>query len=200
MPLKGNISSSQVKLLLVNGKSESGFGAGALTYARQLAREMIGAVEPDFMTYDMERGIETEWQACEVYAERQLVKLIDCGWRGHPIIPHYGGTADRLIGDMGGVEVKCPNNPNHHLNLIGPGQLGDHLVQIQSYIDIYELDWMDYVSYNENYPEPLDLAIKRVYRDDDMIERIQERVTAFWPIVEIEYKHLESLITKGIHA
>lgn len=198
MPLKGHISASRVKLLLVNGKSESGFGAGALTYAKQIAREMVGAVEPDFMTFDMERGVELEWQACEVYAERNLVELIDCGWRSHPTVEHFGGTADRLIGTTGGVEVKCPNNANHHANLTEWAQLKDYTAQIQSYIAIYELDWMDWVSYSDNFPAPLDLSVKRVYRDPVMIHQIEERVTEFWDnIVQKEYDILTALIKKG---
>ena len=198
MPKIANVSASQVKLLLVNGKSESGFGSGALTYAKQLAREMVGAVEPDFMTYDMERGLELEWQACETYAERNLVELIDCGWRSHPHVPHFGGTADRLIGATGGVEVKCPNNANHHANLTEWAQLKDYTPQIQSYIAIYELDWMDWVSYNDNFPAPLDLATHRLYRDDKLIETIEQRVTEFWTnIVQKEYDILTALIKKG---
>ena len=61
MPKQGFISASKVGVILKNGKGQT-FTVGAITYAEEIAQQVIGVKpEPDFKSFDMERGIENEW-------------------------------------------------------------------------------------------------------------------------------------------
>jgi hypothetical protein len=204
MPKNGCISATQVALLLVSGKGPDGFGVGAFTLARKIARESLGVIEEEISGKDIDRGNEYEPDALDRYREIKLVDLEYPGWAVHPDIPFFGGTADGLVGISGGVDTKCPNNANHHLNLVGAqtkdhsiSQLDDHKVQFQSYMAIYDRQWWDMASYNPNYPEPLDMAILRMERDQEFIDKMLSKIKLFWPHVQKEIELLNKI--KGTH-
>jgi hypothetical protein len=179
----------------VNGKQEDGFGVGAISLARELARQIVGVEdEEEYISFDMRRGIESEWIACEVYAERNLVTFEDPDFITHPDIPFFGGTPDRLVGVHGGMDVKCPNNKNHHENILFAAQLSGYKHQFQSYMAITGREWWDFVSYNSNFPVPIDLVSHRMERDEPYIKVIEDRVESFWPIVQREVQCLQEKI------
>jgi hypothetical protein len=212
MPKLGCISSSSVHLLLVNGKSEHGFGLGAVTYAEQIARDIIGVQsEPEYKGYDIERGIENEWLALEAYKERELVQIHgEQQWITHPDYSFYGGTPDGRIGTIGGVDAKCPNNSNHYKNIRHDAQKSEYIVQVSSYMDIARTEWWDIASFNENFPQPLDLHIMRVNRDDvgewlkkgqtcrvqNIIDEVNERLEPFWKLVLNEVEQMKLIQDK----
>lgn len=86
-----------------------------------------------------------------------------------------GGTPDGLVGIDGVIEVKCPNSDNHLLNLTMTGQESDYLYQMQGYLWLTGRQWCDFVSFDPRFPDPLQLHVSRVERDDDVIAALNER-------------------------
>jgi hypothetical protein len=188
MPKQTYLSASQCGVLLVNGTlpENKPFGVGAVNLAWDIAGERIGVQpEPDYSGYHTERGNELEWEALETYAERQLVALYGQQvWGVCPDFPLFGGTPDALVGDMGGVDAKAPNNANHRANIVSGAQVKDYYNNLQAYMMIFGRDWWDLASYNPNFPAPLNLAVIRVHRDDAWQSKMRERLPLFFAMVD----------------
>ena len=145
----------------------------------------------------MERGIENEWLAIKTYEERELVEVHSMQeWRTHPDFHYFGGTPDGLVGLIGGVDVKCPNNNNHFKNLMHDSQAKDYYDQCQAYMAIFERDYWDLASFNENYPTPLDLHVMRIQKDMDWQEKLTERLPLFWSLINEQVEILKVKNTK----
>jgi hypothetical protein len=198
MPKTGLVSASQCGVLLTNGKipENAPFGVGAITYARKLASERIGVTpEEEYTSYHMERGIELEWEALETYKERTLTEITQSQvWATHPKFDYFGGTPDGLVGQFGGVDVKCPNNSNHLNNILDGADVSKYYDQFQAYMFIFGRQWWDLASCNPNYPEPLNLHIVRVNVDLEWQKKMTERLPIFWDrVVSTEAKLRELL-------
>ena len=56
----------------------------------------------------------------------------------------------------------------------------DHVAQCQGGLWLAEREWIDFISYWPGMP----LFIKRMYRDEVMIRKMQERVKTFYEIMD----------------
>lgn len=86
-----------------------------------------------------------------------------------------GGTPDAYIGKEGLIEVKCPFNGGNHLQSMLENVIynQEHLFQIQGYLWITGRKWCDYVTYDPDLIESLQINVIRVERDEDIIEGIK---------------------------
>jgi hypothetical protein len=191
MPSVGFISASAVKPLMVDGRIRKPFGRGAVTYARQLAREMMGVEKEEFESYDIDRGNELEPEAIDFFERTFFIEGVSPEFTIHPEIEHFGGTADRIYPEYG-IDIKSPNQKNHHDNLSEGMQLDDYKHQFQSYMAIYKLDRWALVSYNNSFPDHLKLVVAWMERDNEYIEKLEERVQLFYPVVLEELGKLKT--------
>lgn len=189
MPKVNFISASQVKPLLVNGKINPPFGRGAITYARELARQMAGIDSDDFASADIERGNELEQEAIDFFERTFFMEGVSPEFTVHPEIKFFGGTADRVYNDFG-IDIKCPNQKNHHDNLAEGIQLSNYEHQFQSYMSIYDKPRWALASYNRNFSDNTKMAVEWMERDQEYIDKLLDRVEKFYPVVLDEYKKL----------
>lgn len=175
----GIVTCSELDCLLVNGKGEEGFGAGAITYMDQLIGERITgeAAELPFSTRATERGHELEGKARELYKARTDLSYEEVGI----ILDHgIGYSPDALIGDNGLIEVKT-KLPKFQVGVILSGEIPkEHIAQCQGGLWVSGREWIDFISYWPGMP----LFIKRAYRDEALIARIAERVATFHELLE----------------
>jgi len=193
MPKDGYITASQVSALMVNGSVRKPFGRGAVTYARELARVIVGIQKKELDTPDIQRGNELEEEALQAFERKMFVELERPNFKPHPVIEHFGGTADGLAWEFG-VDTKCPNAKNHHDNLIECAQLKKYQGQFQAYMELYDRDRWALASYNPKFPPESRLVVCWMKRDQEYIDKMKERVELFWPIVEEEVEQLENYI------
>lgn len=86
-----------------------------------------------------------------------------------------GCSPDGLIGDDGGVEIKCPEGPTHIKYLLS-GQLPvQYAAQVHGCMMVTGRQWWNFVSYRRHMP-PL---ILRIHRDDGIQERLGEALAEF---------------------
>ena len=85
-----------------------------------------------------------------------------------------GASVDRLVGDDGILEVKCPLAPKH-LAILLEADTGDYNLQCQGQMWITGRAWCDLLSF---FPE-LPPALMRVERDEKSIEAIADEVGRF---------------------
>ena len=165
---RGIVTASTVgKLLTSTGKIANNDTSRALIETLAIER-ITGRVEYVHPTRDMQRGTILEPYARELYAEH-YAPVREVGF-GRLDIDNLtiGASPDGLVGEDGGIEIKCPR-PRTHLHTIYQDEVPRHyLPQIQACLYVFDRIWWDFVSYVPGLP----LYVKRVRRDQDLIDSI----------------------------
>lgn len=158
-------ASSYSKLITSAGKAS----AQSDVYINQLVAERITG-EPSFfqVTDPMQRGMDLEPDARISY-EMESGRLVEqVGFLKHDTL-EAGASPDGLIGDTGGLEIKCPS-PHTHVEYLRSGRLPTkYFQQVQGCLWISGRDWWDFMSYHPKM-EPL---IVRVFRDEVFIKALE---------------------------
>jgi hypothetical protein len=131
-----------------------------------------GLIRP--ATDEMRQGMILEGEArCryELEFSKEPVRevgfiLADCGL--------YGGSPDALVGDNGGVEIKCPN-PSTHIGYFRAGVLpNDYKCQVHGYMAVSGRQYWDFFSYARSFP-PFCIRVDR----DEFTEKLAAELLAF---------------------
>jgi putative phage-type endonuclease len=176
----GKVTASKVADVIARTKS-GGYGASRANYRAALVLErMTGTVQDFFQTPAMLHGTMTEPEACDAYCQHMLCRADTIGFVDHPAIPMSGASPDRLIGDDGLLECKCPQ-PAAHMDVLLNGKVPEkYITQINWQLACMpERKWADFISYSPAFPEPMRLFIQRIPRDDEAIAELEREVTAF---------------------
>lgn len=131
-------------------------------------------------------GNEQEPEARMAYEALTGEIVEETGFIHHPIIEWCGGSPDGLVGEDGGIEIKCPYESAVHVETMMTEEC-DHLQQIQGLMWITGRKWWDFVSYDPRMPSGLDLYVQRIERDDAYIAKLEAGVLAF--LAEVQAQH-----------
>lgn len=100
-----------------------------------------------------------------------------------------GCSPDALVGDDGGLEIKCPENPAVHIKTLYRREMPkEHVPQVQGNMYITGRQWWDFMSYRADMPPGKDAVIIRVLRDDDYIAQLEARLNDF--VSELHHRYL----------
>lgn len=124
---------------------------------------------------EMQHGNDFEGAAILKYEEVKGVEVA----RGESFVKlneWIGGTPDGFVGEDGLIEVKCPFNGGNHLKSLLTGEIynTDYIYQIQGYLWITGRKWCDFVTYDPDLIEGLQLNVIRVERDEEIIQSISD--------------------------
>jgi hypothetical protein len=186
----GKITVSEFDGLLAQPRNKADREAGKLSKSAQsylldlVAEILTGQEQGPPTTWAMQWGIDNEPAARQVYAERMGCEVQEVGFLAHPDEPMIGGSPDGLVGDDGGLEIKCPANTAIHLGYMLDGVLPtEYVAQVHGHLWITGRKWWDFVSYDPRIkgPDTLRLALwrYRVYRDEEYIRNLARKVFAF---------------------
>jgi putative phage-type endonuclease len=168
------------KIADVIAKTKSGPSASRETYMGVLIAERLsGTCEPGFTNAAMQWGTEKEPDARSAYCSHELVEVAEVGFIDHPTIAWSGASPDGLVGDVGLIEVKCPNTITHCNTLLDEKIPGKYRTQMLWQMACTGRAWCDYVSFDPRMPEPMQLFVKRLHRDDEAIAEMEREVSAF---------------------
>lgn len=174
----GRVTASRVADIMRTTKS--GVSASRNTYLGELVAERLsGVVAEGFKSKAMEWGNETEEKARDFYAFMRNIEPVAVGLVIHPTIEMAAASPDRLIGDDGLLEVKCPNSATHIATLRGAPIDPDYIKQMQWQMACTERDWCDWVSFDPRLPPDMQMVVRRVKRDPVLIADMQRAVTTF---------------------
>jgi hypothetical protein len=120
----------------------------------------------------MERGHEQEADARDRYA---FLKDVEPRQVGFIKDGNVGCSPDSLIGDDGMLEIKSKLAHLHLDVLLADAVPAEHIPQIQGQLWVAKREWCDFVSHCPKLP----LFVKRVYRDERLIESIAKAVDLF---------------------
>lgn len=141
--------------------------AGVHSYRAELLAEWLMGQPLDWGTSAwMERGTELEDEARRWYEMDRGVDVAQVGvaLRDDGMV---GGSPDGLVGEDGGLEIKCPAAVQHVKYLLGVDELA-HVGQVQGYLYLTGRQWWDVLSYNPELPA----VVRRVERDEDYLEAL----------------------------
>lgn len=152
-----------------------------------IAEQELGySDEDDFISDDMQRGIDLEPLAIEAYEFAKSVKTEMVGMLQSDEIPLLSVSPDRLVGDNGAVEVKCPRTKTHIKAIRQGGVPNEYKYQVLMYFLVHEkLEWLDFVSYDPRLIRK-PLYIYRVERQDIAHDLEQARQACIKFIAKME--------------
>jgi putative phage-type endonuclease len=167
--------------------------AGYQNYMAQLICERLtGQPVETFKSAAMEHGSDTEPQARAFYELESGNTVTECGFVPHPLLRFSGASPDGLIGDLGLVEIKCPQPAKHVKNLMGGTIDKGYMLQMQWQMECTGREWCDFVSFNPDFPDHLKLHITRVESDAAQRDEIKAAVTTFLAEVDAKLRVLEA--------
>lgn len=157
----------------------------AKNYAFRLACERIGNAPLDetFETFAMRRGRELE-EACRKRHEQDISMFVDLAGFVKTEDGKFGCSADSLIEPDGGAEYKCFYAPDKVRPIIVADDWGDIMDQVQGCMWITGRKWWDMCLY---FPALAavgkDFTRKRIMRDDNYIESLEQDLMEFETLV-----------------
>lgn len=170
----GKPTGSKFADVLAGGK-----GLTRKAYAVQLALEIVtGKQAETFINQAMQDGTECEPVARALYEAHSGNFVDEVGFCLHDTID-CGVSPDGLIGDDGGLEIKCPKASTHASYLAMAGEPSAYTAQIQGCMWVTDRDWWDFVSYHPDFPENARLIVRRIKRDSDYIVKLEQSVKSF---------------------
>lgn len=174
----GRVTASRISDVLA--KTKTGYSATRKNYMTQLLLERLtGQKEESFTNSAMQHGIDTESEARQAYEIESFNIVTECGFFNAPDGSMSGASPDGLIADTGLIEIKCPNTATHIETLIDKEIDRKYILQMQWQMYCTGRKWCDFVSYDNRLPNTLRLFIKRIERDEKMIEEIKQEVDKF---------------------
>ena len=174
----GKATASRIADIIATTKS--GPSASRKNYLAQLVAERLtGTVAESYTNAAMQWGQNTEEQARATYAFLQGVDVLKAPFVPHPELADSGASPDGFVGSDGLIEIKCPNTATHIETLLAGKIDAKYITQMQWQIACTGREWCDFVSYDPRMPEHLAIWVKRVPRDDAMIEELEGTVRVF---------------------
>lgn len=145
------------------------------------AERITGETEPSYMNDDMMRGVLHEPIARDKYAAHNRVAVKQVGFMirddwGYQI----GASPDGLVGDDGGIEVKCPRAKTHIRTIVTDEVPAHYMAQVQASLLVSGREWWDFISFCAGLP----MWTKRVHPDPKWQTAIVDAVAAFEKSVE----------------
>lgn len=149
--------------------------SGVDTYAHELlAEEMLGHPINEDESQFMTRGTALEQQAMQFYEFTRDVKTERVGLvlRDDALV---GCSPDRLVGEDGGLELKCPSAAVHVSYMLNVADAGKFNAQIQGALWLTGRQWWDWLSYNPELPS----VLVRFHRDEKFIATLETAIGHF---------------------
>jgi hypothetical protein len=155
--------------------------AAQLAYACELAGD-IACLTPNFFTerenrpksYAMENGTNTEPEARRFYEMQRDTDVRQVGF----ILDDqdkFGCSPDGLVGEDGGLELKCPLLKTQAQYVIEGVLPDEYKPQVHSTLWITKRKWWDFLSYAPGLP-PLLVRVE----PDDYTEKLGKIAEEFW--------------------
>jgi len=144
-------------------------------YLYRLAAERVtGTVPQSYTNAAMQRGTEIEPEARAYYELMEDVSVREVALCYRDEEKTVSCSPDGLVGDEGGLEIKCPL-PETHIEYLLAGKLPTaYIQQVQGSLYVTGREWWDFLSYCPGL-KPLQI---RVQRDEAFIAKLEAALDA----------------------
>lgn len=170
----GRVTASRFADVISKGRGTSESQTRRTYMLKLIAERITGELMPGVSNEHTARGHEHEPIARAAYEfatgnDVMQAGIFVCDER------NAGFSPDGLVGADGIIEIKS-KLPHLHLDCLLRDEVPSaHMAQIQGGLWLSERQWCDFISYCPGLP----LFVKRVQRDEEMIERIKSNVEEF---------------------
>ena len=174
----GKLTGSVAKDMLASIKSGEAAARRNLRYRLMAERLSQRPQENGFVNAAMQWGTEHEAEAVAAYEVAKGAFVEPVGFV--ELVGKFVGTSpDGFVGDDGIVSVKCPMTSTHCEYLIDGCEPKEHYAQNLHELWVTGRQWIDFVSFDPRVPEPMQLFVVRVQRNEAAIADYQRKADAF---------------------
>jgi len=189
---RGKVTASRVADIVA--KTKAGYSTSRANYMAEIVVEILTGSATDFYQNSaMLWGTNTEPLARASYEALTGELVEEVGFVPHPTIAMSGASPDGLVGDSGLIEIKCPNTSTHIETVLGQDVPSKYMAQMQWQMACTGRSFCDFVSYDPRLPEEMQIFVKRVQRDEEMIKTLEEEVSKFLSEVTVKIDQLKKL-------
>ena len=173
----GKITASRMKDVLSNGRGGNPSKTAESYMIELIAERLTGESKPFFENDAMRWGTETEPQARAMYELETGNDVEEVAFIIHN--EFIGVSPDGLIGADGMLEIKAPTTTTQIKRALTGSYHSEYKAQVQSQMWVAEREWCDFLSFEPRLEGGASFLIERVYRDDDYIRDMGEKVGKF---------------------
>ena len=175
----GWLTASKFKDVISNGRGKAP-SKTRQSYMYQLAAETLtGERGESFSSEYMEWGTKTEPQARAMYEFETGSEVSEVAFIKWNTINKVGISPDGLIGDDGGIEIKCPKTTTQIDTFLSGKMPTIHNAQVQGSMWVTGRKWWDFVSFDPRIDGDAGYFCVRVERDEDYIKDLEDKCLAF---------------------
>lgn len=181
----------------VMSTKKTGETAARRDYRIELVVERLtGMPTPVFESWPMRQGREREPAARSAFEAQTGIFVHEALFIEHPELL-AGASADGLIDDDGGLELKCPTASTHfdYLRLPKGACPEEYEWQVHGGLWVTGRKWWYFASYNPEFPPHLQLVIRKIERNEEKIKLLDAGVRQF--LNEVASDHQFALTLKG---
>lgn len=174
----GRVTASRIADVMA--KTKTGWAATRQNYRAELVAERLtGNPSSRYVSAEMLHGIEQEPHARNAYEVITGYDVAPGGFVLHPVYDMAGASPDGLVGLDGLVEIKCPNTSTHIDTLLTGDIDRRYVLQMHWQMACTGRTWCDFVSYDPRLPLSMQTFVKRVERDEKLVEEMEQAVRVF---------------------
>lgn len=144
-------------------------------------------------------GIEREPMARDEYSLVAGYEITQVGFVRAKYLD-IGASPDGLVGTEGGVEIKCPSLAVHWEYLQRTTVPPEYHWQVHTNILCTGAKWWDFVTYNPDFEDGLQIHIIRVMRDEAELMKLEQAVARFNRDVKTTVEQMQALKAKRLAA
>lgn len=152
-------------------------GSTRTLYMRKLlAERLTGARQVSYSNANMDRGTELEPLAREYYEQMNDCIVKQVGFI--EVNECVGVSPDGLVGEDGGIEIKCPLPSTHISYILANREVACYRPQVQGCMRATGRKWWDFVSYCPEVTKRPYWTI-RIARDESYIAELETKIAKF---------------------
>lgn len=185
------------KAACVTAKVKSGEAATRADYRVQLALERLlcKPCADEFSSDDIDRGHEREPFARMRYEIVTGITVEQCGFLYREDMM-AGCSPDGLLEDGGRLglwEAKCPKSKTHFKYLVENRIPPTYQIQVLHNVLMTGAEFVDFISFDPDMPEKLQLFVFRWERDDAMVREYEAELRQFLMEVDATHKQIAAM-------
>lgn len=159
------------KMTASNATAIGNCGKGLVSYIEEMMSEYYSSGEKEqFSSKDTDRGHELEPIARQIYEFENDLVVDEVGFI--EFNEYVGASPDGLIGEDGGLEIKCVDDKKYFKHLLyGESMIeSDYKWQVQMNLLVSGRQWWDLVYYNPNFKQSM--CVYRIYPDKEKFDAL----------------------------
>ena len=188
----GKITASRLDAVLSEGRGGNPSKTREDYLYEIVCERLTGKPYETFHSFAMDDGNNNENEARTCYEAEYGVMVIEDGGMICPAITDFWASPDGLIGDDGGLEIKCPKTKKHIETMNKKVVDTGYIYQMTGNLIVYGRKWWDFESFDPALPDNIKMFVMRFNKDDLPVKKVLEGIDQFRRDLDATEKKLRS--------